>query len=33
VFEEMPTRKDFLNLSETILWLDGDDINNTKGIL
>jgi hypothetical protein len=33
VSEEMPGRIDFLHLSETLLWLDGDDINNTRGIL
>jgi hypothetical protein len=29
VFDEMPARDDFLDLSETLLWLDGDDKNNT----
>jgi hypothetical protein len=31
VFDEMSARDDFLNLSETFLWLDEDDSNNTKG--
>jgi hypothetical protein len=31
VFDEMPARDDFLNLSETYLWLDEDDSNNTMG--
>jgi hypothetical protein len=31
VFDEMPTRGDFLNQSETFLWLDEDDSNNTRG--
>jgi hypothetical protein len=31
VFDEMSTRDDFLNLSETFLWLDEDDSNNTLG--
>jgi hypothetical protein len=31
VFDEMSARDDFLNLSETFLWLDEDDSNNTMG--
>jgi hypothetical protein len=31
VFDEMPARDDFLNLSETCLWLDEYDPNNTMG--
>jgi hypothetical protein len=29
VFDEMSARDDFLDMSETFLWLDGDDFNNT----
>jgi hypothetical protein len=28
VFDEISSRDDFLKLSETLLWLDGDDNNN-----
>jgi hypothetical protein len=31
VFGEMSARDDSLNLSETFLWLDEDDSNNTMG--
>jgi hypothetical protein len=31
VFDEMSARDDFLNLSETFLWLDEYDSNNTMG--
>jgi hypothetical protein len=31
VFDEMSARDGFLNLSETFLWLDEDDSNNTMG--
>jgi hypothetical protein len=31
VFDEMSARDDFLNLSETPLWFDKDDSNNTLG--
>jgi hypothetical protein len=31
VFDEMTARDDFLSLSETLLWLDEDDPNNTMG--
>jgi hypothetical protein len=31
VFDEMSAREDFQNLSETFLWLDEDDSNNTMG--
>jgi hypothetical protein len=31
VFDEMPTRDDFLNQSGTFLWLDENDSNNTMG--
>jgi hypothetical protein len=31
VFDELPARDDFLNLSETFLWLEENDSNNTMG--
>jgi hypothetical protein len=31
VFDKMSVRDDFLNQSETFLWLDEDDSNNTMG--
>jgi hypothetical protein len=31
VFDAMPARDDSLNLSETFLWLNEDDSNNTMG--
>jgi hypothetical protein len=31
VFDKMFARNDFLSLSETLLWLDEDDPNNTMG--
>jgi hypothetical protein len=31
MFDEMSARDDFLNLGETLLWLDEDDPNNTMG--
>jgi hypothetical protein len=31
VFDEMSVRDDFLDWSETFLWLDEDDSNNTMG--
>jgi hypothetical protein len=30
VFDETPTRDDFLNQSGTFLWLDENDSNNTS---
>jgi hypothetical protein len=32
VFDEMSARDDFLKLSESFLWLDEDDSNNTRGV-
>jgi hypothetical protein len=31
VFDEMSAKDDFLNPSETFLWLNEDDSNNTMG--